>query len=198
MGTVSESKDGLASKDKGFLAYRDGTVYSDANDIVKPGIYRINGYLAKNIPDSYGLLSVFCSISTGNETVTQLFVNSNNAVFSRCKWTLASAWSDWSRIDNFGYNTLADLSSAVAGLFQLKSDSQDIDNISDVFCFSRVRPSTSSSANELPFVVWFFLIQFVFVGNNIMQIAIAASVPKIKIRTRWNGVWCEWRIILLS
>ena len=86
----------------------------------------------------------------------------------------------------------------VAGLFQLKSESQDIDNISDVFCFTRVRPSTSTSANELPFAVWFFLIQFVFPGYNIMQIAIAATVPEIKIRTKWNNVWGEWITILLS
>ena len=86
----------------------------------------------------------------------------------------------------------------MAGLFQLKSDSQDIDNISDAFCFTRVRPSASTSANELPFAAWFFLIQFVFPGSNIMQIAIAAGVPEIKIRTRWNNVWGDWRTILLS
>ena len=84
----------------------------------------------------------------------------------------------------------------MAGLFQLKSDSQDIDNISDVFCFSRVRPSTSSSAKELPFGVWFYLIQFVFVSSSIMQVAIAASEPQIKIRTKWNGVWSEWKSVL--
>ena len=86
----------------------------------------------------------------------------------------------------------------MAGVFQLKSESQDIDNISDVFCFSRIRPSTSSSANELPFAVWFFLIQFVFPGYSIIQIAIAAGVPEIKIRTKWNNAWGDWRTILLS
>lgn len=84
----------------------------------------------------------------------------------------------------------------MAGVFQLKADSQDIDNISNVFCFTRVRPSTSSSAKELPFGVWFFLIQFVFIGPGIIQVAIAASEPEIKIRTKWNDVWSEWTSVL--
>ena len=83
-------------------------------------------------------------------------------------------------------------------MFQLKTESQDIDNISDAFCFTRVRPSTSISASGFPFDVWFFLIQFVFSGYNIAQIAIAASTPEVKIRTRWNNVWGDWRTILLS
>lgn len=84
----------------------------DANDV------RANAYVANatNIPDGYdfGFIEVIWTQATG--TVFQRFVSYDDSTkpVSYARSGNGTFWNPWNRIDNFGYNSLAELSSGVA------------------------------------------------------------------------------------
>ena len=80
----------------------------DANNCITSGIYRGRANNL-NTPEAYGVLVVYLSLGY----IVQNFYAPNSIMYTRYS-TNSSTWSSWSRIDNFGYNTLAELSEGVA------------------------------------------------------------------------------------
>ena len=99
----------------------------DLNTIVKSGLY--STLSSQNQPDGYeewyGLLSV-SKFRTG-EVIQTWTPNgtSSNGLFERKKNYNSNAWSNWQRIDNFGYNSLAELAGGVAGTLGTASVKRD-------------------------------------------------------------------------
>lgn len=85
---------------------------ADAND-VRANAYVVN---ATNTPDGYdyGFIEVIWTQATG--TIFQRFVSYDDSTkpVYYARSGNGTFWNPWNRIDNFGYNTLAELSSGVA------------------------------------------------------------------------------------
>ena len=80
----------------------------DANNCITSGIYRGRANNL-NTPEAYGVLVVYSS----SGYIVQNFYYTNGAMYTRYS-TNSSPWSSWQRADNFGCNTLAELSEGVA------------------------------------------------------------------------------------
>lgn len=96
-----------------FGFYNNGQTTDNANNLNKLGLYRIvslENYQELNYPANNGyIVNQFVSGSG-----YQLFFYADTAtVYYRHKW---NRWSDWIRIDNFGYNTLEELAAALKPL----------------------------------------------------------------------------------
>ena len=122
-GSIGQiAKSDLASVVAGVMGNPIGTIGQDLGDnidlntIVKSGLY--STLSSQNQPEGYeewyGLLSV-SKFRTG-EVIQTWTPNgtSSNGLFERKKNYNSNAWSPWQRIDNFGYNSLAELAGGVA------------------------------------------------------------------------------------
>ena len=92
---------------------------NDANSLVSPGNYFWGSYTytPQNMPlqmagwmrvDVFGIMivqRVFYNFGGGS---------TNPSAYERIKW--GDDWGDWSRLDNFGCNTLAELKAALANV----------------------------------------------------------------------------------
>lgn len=103
-------KDDLASV-MASLIFEKGTTSGDLNNLKAVGSYR---YTATSVntpgPNSVGIVTV---TKSEEDRLTQTAVDYYYGTWNRMFW--GAEWTAWQRIDNFGYNTIADLSSAVAG-----------------------------------------------------------------------------------
>ena len=93
------------------------TAAVDFNQIVTPGVYYFirGNYTHSNTPpeSTGGILRVY----GGSSYSVQEYSNYGRTSYSRIKW--GETWYDWQRIDNFGYNTLANLATALKPLLGL-------------------------------------------------------------------------------
>ena len=96
-----------------FGFYNNGQTTDNADDLNKLGVYRIvslENYQELNYPANNGYIVNQYVSGSGY----QLFFYADTAiVYYRHKW---NRWSDWLRIDNFGYNTLEELAAALKPL----------------------------------------------------------------------------------
>lgn len=109
---------GLMNTNKQFPFMRIDTIgtygnLKDFNLATTEGIYTVNGKLNDelNFPptqSSYGELIVYRDLY-----VTQIYYSTSKDIWIR---TRIDDWSQWSRVDNFGYNNFADLRSNVLEL----------------------------------------------------------------------------------
>ena len=94
-----------------FGFYNNGQTTDNANNLNKLGLYRIvslENYQELNYPANNGyIVNQFVS-GSGYQL---FFYADTTTVYYRHKW---NRWSDWIRIDNFGYNSLAELSAGVS------------------------------------------------------------------------------------
>ena len=94
-----------------MFAPKDTTV--DANEVLTFGLYMNLGGKVTNVPSNYGMLVSF-ALDYGKNLSMQHFYGIDGSFYTR---TYANnAWASWNRSDNFGYNSLAELSSGVAEL----------------------------------------------------------------------------------
>ena len=81
--------------------------------LIKSGIYPINEPSKKiNNWSAYGIINVYNSGIGG--FVSQEFTHAEGPICRRVSNDNGQTWSKWLQIDNFGYNSLADLSEGVA------------------------------------------------------------------------------------
>ena len=92
------------------ICYRTWTEGVDANTLSTGAI--LCGYNCSNVPDD------FCIITTmGTGDRVQFAISTQNSTtYVR---SYSGTWKPWSRCDNFGYNTLADLATALKPLLEL-------------------------------------------------------------------------------
>ena len=102
-----------ANKLASFGFYDNGETTENANNLEKLGVYRIkalDNYQALNYPADNGyIIHQF----TNNSGYQLFFYSDSTVVYYRHKW---NRWSDWSRLDNFGCNTLEELAAALKPL----------------------------------------------------------------------------------
>ena len=83
---------------------------TDANSCIESGIYR-SGSTSTNVPSTYGVLVVVKYSDYISQTFHQATASKS---WVRSSSDGGSTWGNWASTDNFGYNTLAELSSGVA------------------------------------------------------------------------------------
>lgn len=88
------------------MGYKNAITPSDYDNIIQSGYYPVRGTSSNSVVEDYGTLIVYESFSD-NIVQVKYSLNIFGGVVKRVK--LASGWTPWQRIDNFGYNTLADL-----------------------------------------------------------------------------------------
>lgn len=163
--------------------------YIDFNEIIEQGVYRCGAQTINRPKDSnqYGVL--FVDVVHGY--TVQTYCGNNGTTHSRVS-TSGKNWNNWSRVDNFGYNTLAELSSAVAGQMQT----------SNLFPFA-VRDSKQDAnecvasgiyhsilMNNMPFN---YGILIVFSDSAyIFQIAVSVTEHKYYLRYKNEAEWGSW------
>ena len=87
----------------------DNHPIQDFNDALKDGYYTSFGGFVSNFPEGADTNGTLVVCNRGY--ITQIYYAINKLVFFR---TYVTSWSAWQRIDNFGFNSLAELSSGVA------------------------------------------------------------------------------------
>lgn len=162
----------------------------DLDDLKNTGVY-IATTTTLNIPvKDFGVVHV---IKSGIYTYQQFSSLNNRGYYTRA-WN-ATAWTPWNRIDNFGYNTLAELSSGVAGLIgfnnTLRYVSDTLSNCNDA------QPQTIHSvfqATNRPTSMTTHLL--ITLGNSSMKLQYASDNTKnVYYRTMYEGKWKEWTLI---
>ena len=95
------------------MGYKSEITPSDYDNTIESGYYPVRGTSSGNVKNDYGLLVIYKGFSD-NIVQIKYSLNMFSGVIKRVK--LASGWSDWFRIDNFGYNSLAELAAALKPL----------------------------------------------------------------------------------
>ena len=93
-------------------SYKNNGDLTDADTATETGVYRIYGKV-NSAPLSYGVLSVD---NTGTYIQQIASTSGVDKPFVYLRSRNRESWSDWSRIDNFGYDTLEDLAAALKPL----------------------------------------------------------------------------------
>ena len=99
-----------------------GFMKGSANDLYgksKAGIYTVNSYNEPNFSDlpegvAYGTLTVLAESSFSTQILSSV---TDNTYYIR--YRTDTYWGGWKRIDNFGYNSLAELATALKPLLGL-------------------------------------------------------------------------------
>jgi hypothetical protein len=115
--SVASVMAGIMNTNKLFPFMGRGYLKGSANDLYgknKAGIYTVSYYNEPNFSDlpegvSYGTLSVLADTNFSTQILSSV---TNTSYYIR--YRSDTAWGAWQRIDNFGYNSLAELSSGVA------------------------------------------------------------------------------------
>lgn len=102
---------------------------TDANKITVSGIYKMESG-SQNAPESFGLLIVYTT--DGYYSVQDFHGMSTGRSYTRRKTSVNGSWTSWYRIDNFGYNTLAELASGVATALNNPLTFKEVLNTSDL------------------------------------------------------------------
>lgn len=105
-----------ANKIASFGFYNNNQTTDNADNLGKLGVYRIvslENYQELNYPANNGYI---VNQYIGGSGYQLFFYADTTVVYYRHKW---NRWSDWIRIDNFGYRTLADLATALKPLLGL-------------------------------------------------------------------------------
>lgn len=127
-------------------------------------------------------------------TIFQEYV-STDGILNSWRIRYGTTWKNWSRIDNFGYNTLAELSSGVAGQMGnpagYKGDKSNID--ANTITSSGLYYLNGGITNALE---WSYLMVFSFgSANDVVQINTHNSENLTKIRKCAGGTWSSWQTL---
>ena len=166
----------------------------DLNTIVNSGLY--STLSSQNQPDGYeewyGLLAV-SKFRTG-EVIQTWTPNgtSSNGLLERKKNYNSNTWSLWQRIDNFGYNSLAELAGGVAS---------EISPLTYLGYFNNETPYDSilksgygfSTPDDGSGILGHFIIMVYASSKAVIKIGIGGNC---KIRASdLNGEWSEWKLL---
>ena len=92
---------------------------TDCNLALQQTIYNVRD-TTSNLPDGFdqiGLLRVVTDY--GKYVVHQILTDNLGHCFCRVSNNSGKSWQSWQRLDNFGYNTLAELANALKPLLGL-------------------------------------------------------------------------------
>ena len=175
---------------------RDGL--SDLNDGTIDGVYYCSSGNETNAPITGRRLIV--NVTSFNSRISQMAISEKGESYSR--FCINQVWSAWQRLDNFGYNSLAELAGGVADVIKpimpLGSITGNIDEIVDCGAYM-CEPSLTTSSFELPFEGDFSL--YTFASSNLayfkFQIAVDMSQNNslnVKFR-RFRSSWTQWQSV---
>ena len=181
-------------------------IEKDLNNLTTNGIYscyytkgdRLTEANYPNTASTYFQIVVYKSTSWIKQVATN--VNSNE-IFERVK-DGTKEWSPWQRIDNFGFNSLAELSAGVAGQRVYNHTSGNIEDINlkgiSLFHFDK---DHNPSATDYPFKFGDMIhAQLEGPDGNIYKIMVAVDVTgQIKIgRKRGRTGAMIWKTVSAS
>lgn len=142
IGTATVSKDGLKSKND----FQNRNVPDkDINKATYNGAYE---GIVSNAPDTSEYF-LYIVINRGIYVYQIARGLNTRAEYTRCSIDSGSSWSPWQRIDNFGYNSLAELSSGVAGFTSNIGNKLNGIKITDLDTLRTAGIYTFSSASDI-------------------------------------------------
>lgn len=198
-GSVGQiAKSDLASVVAGLTGINTLKRVDDANTVKTSGDY-VLASTASNIPvTQWGTMKV----SGDGTNVSQTFhVIASTEVYMRIT-DYQGLWLEWQRIDNFGYNTLAELSDGVAGQKVYNHTSGNIEDINlkgiSLFHFDK---DHNPSATDYPFNFGDMIhAQLEGPDGNIYKIMVAVDVTgQIKIGRKWGRTGAMiWKTVSAS
>jgi hypothetical protein len=145
--------------------------------------------IANRPEDSYGHLLTYMD---AEGRTTQIYYAAERRVYMRSN---LGGWNAWQRIDNFGYNSLAELSAGVAGQMGIDStwlcaknwESQDADHINVSGYYLNMNTMTNVPSD------YGTLISFVPSSAHFVQFySVASDTPRLYYRTKTSNVWSNW------
>lgn len=98
---------------------------SDGSDCVETGFYTVANN--SNFPGSnYGTLIVFTDAAASHAAIVQEYITNGAGIYMRRRSGTSDSWIAWSRIDNFGCNTAADLASLLGGISKNQNNAEGL------------------------------------------------------------------------
>ena len=171
------------------IAYKGTINMAQADSLTDTGIYFINGTSSSNALTNDGTLVMF-----KGHNYTQTFYSSSNpiAAYIRRRVGTTGDWTPWQRIDNFGYNSLAELAGGVAS---------EISPLTYLGYFNNETPYDSilksgygfSTPDDGSGILGHFIIMVYASSKAVIKIGISGNC---KIRASdLNGEWSEWKLL---
>ena len=168
---------------------RDGL--SDLNDGTIDGVYYCSSGDEINAPITGRRLIV--NVTSFNGRISQMAISEKGESYSR--FSINQVWSAWQRLDNFGYNSLAELSAGVAQNigygFKTGNLNEKADNIlQNAILLHANTDSTLPGAYGT-------LMSFAPTTSHITQLYSVADsdLNNLYFRQRTGGIWSSWRKI---
>ena len=169
----------------------------DLNTIVNSGLY--STLSSQNQPDGYeewyGLLAV-SKFRTG-EVIQPWTPNGtySNGLFERKKNYNSNTWSNWQRIDNFGYNSFEGLAGGVAQNIGYGFKTGSLNGKADDIQQNAILLHANTDST-LP-AAYGTLISFAPTTSHITQLYSVADndLKDLYFRQRTSGTWSSWRKI---
>ena len=169
------------------------TLYGQSNN----GIYTINGAAGKptNIPD--GINNGLLIVENGRDDYTIQRIIKVGSTEYYIRVFNGVTWTAWNRIDNFGYNSLAELSSAVAGSFPFQGHMINYDKSpNSVNFFSTLFFKVGLEGNPDTNTQWIITTYVSYKESDVYwfgyQIAFSEDKKASYIRDRWGSNWRPW------
>ena len=166
-------------------------VITDANSATEAGIYKVdrNG---SNVPSEVASVANYITVEptdVGYFQTLRPYDNSKNSAYYRHIY--GSTFGEWQRLDNFGYNTLADLATGVTGLINplmIKEPLSGTD-LDSLFTFGLYTYGTGGAINA-GYTEAGLIIVVGYSSTRIVQIQITFQ-GKICARF-YSGTWTNW------
>jgi hypothetical protein len=179
-----------------------GEADSNWNNIVAPGTYNVkNGNSATGAPTGayqWGTLVVMSTAYDGStKGIVQIYCENETAggaVWMRNEWLLTQGFRPWRRCDNFGYNTLSGLASALGanGPIHYNPGWQSMDDCPLGTTAIYQIPSTSAPSDS-PLAGTLF-IKYEYYNENIgLMTLFNGSIEKYMIRIHVGTGWSSWK-----
>ena len=167
---------------------RDDSFNGDVDTLLDANMYIVNR-TSTNLPvAAWGTLQVLGDGANVVQIYTQTI--SGFSVYIR---KFYNEWSPWQRIDNFGYNSLEELSAGI--LSTRKKWLNSGDDLNNVIETGIYRAGGSTVENNPTTATYFMLIVESFDESSILQKFIHND-GRVWFRSRYGSEWREWKQIV--
>lgn len=173
------------------LGYKNLIRNEEALDVaVEPGYYGLQASITvgSNTETVFGTLLV----QSSPNYVIQIATGSAGIALMRRYDVGSSVWNAWTRLDNFGYNSLEELAGGVAEQTFKGTISDDLNNYIKEGSYV-----TGAALNQPPkYSAWAGFLRVFNIGSAAIQIWFTDTPStEIFIRVCFNGTWIDWKTI---
>ena len=170
---------------------------SDADNLTNKGFFLADGTgISYNVPMDYGILFTDWAGSAESKWFIQRFFGANGEVYIRIRQNINIPWGNWFRTDNFGYNSLSSLASAMGGLPPFTGDVLENVSPNDLINKSGVNfIGAGQSGNPDSTSQWIIISHIIYInmgGSFGVQFAFAVDNEKAYYRIVWGSIR-EWK-----